>query len=474
GYDAASERDRKAAISMLPNALLSNHTCDWCRKDITGLCFMRCEECKATQEFPDLEAVDLCATCFLAGMEPPGHKKTHSYRVMDRLDKPIFTEDWTAAEELSLVDQTRKMGLGAWEEISDSKLFYRHYTGAELNARYLDTYLSRHGSVLPPHYLKHRPDGTFEEVPVPLTHPERCPPDFRGVKLNSREIRGRTIAELGTNPRYRYVRVWVAEPTTRRMRERPRVAVDGKPVCVFRLAWRVAPALVHCRLAGPGDAAPSSANGVALGGGGVGANAAGGTGTQSSSRPATKLKKKRADKANKAKEEEREIREWTEKLPGADLSVYAPLRGDFDHEHDDSAEELLANMEFRPTDHASEKQLKLDVIAVYNHRLDEREKRKRFVIDHNLLDYKKTTLTGGGKKRPREDRDLVARLRPFARFSSPKQHDELIDNLISAKKIRTRIEQLQVYRQNGITTLADGIEFDKARQRRQEEVSEEE
>ena len=56
-------------------------------------------------------------------------------------------------------------------------------------------------------------------------------------------------------------------------------------------------------------------------------------------------------------------------------------------------------MEFRSTDHISEKQLKLDVIAVYNHRLDEREKRKRFVIEHNLLDYKKQQM--GGKKRLR-------------------------------------------------------------------------
>lgn len=34
----------------------------------------------------------------------------------------LFTcvENWTAAEELSLADQTRKMGLGAWDEISDS------------------------------------------------------------------------------------------------------------------------------------------------------------------------------------------------------------------------------------------------------------------------------------------------------------------------------------------------------------------
>lgn len=69
-------------------------------------------------------------------------------------------------------------------------------------------------------------------------------------------------------------------------------------------------------------------------------------------------------------------------------------------------EQLLANMEFRPTDHASEKQLKLDVIAVYNHRLDEREKRKKFVIERNLLDYKKPPA--GGKKRGRVSEQAVA------------------------------------------------------------------
>lgn len=61
--------------------------------------------------------------------------------------------------------------------------------------------------------------------------------------------------------------------------------------------------------------------------------------------------------------------------------------------------QLLANMEFRPTDHPSERQLKLDVIAVYNHRLDERERRKRFVVEHNLLDYKKPLAAANGKKR---------------------------------------------------------------------------
>ncbi len=30
-----------------------------------------------------------------------------------------IAESWTAAEELALADHTRKMGLGAWDELSD-------------------------------------------------------------------------------------------------------------------------------------------------------------------------------------------------------------------------------------------------------------------------------------------------------------------------------------------------------------------
>ena len=49
-----------------------------------------------------------------------------------------------------------------------------------------------------------------------------------------------------------------------------------------------------------------------------------------------------------------------------------------------------------------------------------------------------------------EDRDLVARLRPFARFSDPKEHDELIDNLLVAKKIR----QVLLVRRKGLVRLS--------------------
>lgn len=62
-------------------------------------------------------------------------------------------------------------------------MFYRRKSEKELYTRYLDTYLSKYDSVLPPHYLRERADGTVEEVPIPPTHPEKCPPALRGVKV---------------------------------------------------------------------------------------------------------------------------------------------------------------------------------------------------------------------------------------------------------------------------------------------------
>lgn len=42
----SSEKDRRAAINMLPNADLSNHTCDSCSKDITGVSQRHFKNCR--------------------------------------------------------------------------------------------------------------------------------------------------------------------------------------------------------------------------------------------------------------------------------------------------------------------------------------------------------------------------------------------------------------------------------------------
>ena len=88
-------------------------------------------------------------------------------------------------------------------------------------------------------------------------------------------------------------------------------------------------------------------------------------------------------------------------LPGSDLPGYMPLREDFDVEHDNDAEVILADMDMggddgpgAVPDHPSERELKLEVVRIYNMKLDEREKRKRFVIDQGLVDFRKQQMVG--------------------------------------------------------------------------------
>jgi len=86
--------------------------------------------------------------------------------------------------------------------------------------------------------------------------------------------------------------------------------------------------------------------------------------------------------------------ELSRTAPGADLPGFLPLRKDFDVEFDNNAESSLASMEFgietaRGEEHPREKELKLQVIRMYNRRLAEREERKRFVIEGGYVEVKK-------------------------------------------------------------------------------------
>ncbi len=71
-----------------------------------------------------------------------------------------------------------------------------------------------------------------------------------------------------------------------------------------------------------------------------------------------------------------------------DVLGFQPKRGDFDQEYDMDAELLLADMEFHEDDTPENVKLKESVIELYNARLDERVRRKKFVIERGLLDLK--------------------------------------------------------------------------------------
>ncbi|KAE9045135.1 hypothetical protein PR003_g2629 [Phytophthora rubi] len=147
------------------------------------------------------------------------------------------------------------------------------------------------------------------------------------------------------------------------------------------------------------------------------------------------------------------------------LAGYMPLRGDFDVEYDNEAEVILADMEFSETDHPAERELKLKVIQIYNQKLEKRIERKKFVVERGLLDYKLHQHTE--RKRPKEERELLAQVRPFARFQSPEEHDNFVEGLIAAMRLKKQILLLQEYRKNGVRTLAEAELYDADKKKRE-------
>ena len=152
-------------------------------------------------------------------------------------------------------------------------------------------------------------------------------------------------------------------------------------------------------------------------------------------------------------------------LLGSELAGFMPRRGDFDVEYDNDAETALADMEFIRGDKPEDKELKLKVLQIYCKKLDEREKRKKFVLERHLYDYRK--YVQNDMLLPMDERDLVHRMRLFERFHTPDEHKKFIEDILKAKRLRKEIAKLQMYRRIGIKSLAEAETFELDKDRRQ-------
>lgn len=58
--------------------------------------------------------IDLCVSCFADQSEPKDHKSTDPYHVINKLNFPMFSNDWSAEEELLLFEGLERYGFGNW------------------------------------------------------------------------------------------------------------------------------------------------------------------------------------------------------------------------------------------------------------------------------------------------------------------------------------------------------------------------
>ena len=100
-------------------------------------------------------------------------------------------------------------------------------------------------------------------------------------------------------------------------------------------------------------------------------------------------------------------------------------------------------MEFFDDDTEQDVKLKTDVIELYNARLDERIRRKNFIIERGLLDLKK--IQKAERKKTPEERQISNYMMKFARFNTREDHERLVNGLIKERALQEMIEQLKYF-----------------------------
>ena len=124
---SAEEREFFARLLSFEN-YMTNHSCAYCETNISRSVRVFCVKC------PNLV---LCLECFRTGKELSGenfdHQKTHPYHIMDKLDFPLFTKEWSARDEMALIQGIMKCGMDNWQDISEN-LSTKIRTGTLLRA----------------------------------------------------------------------------------------------------------------------------------------------------------------------------------------------------------------------------------------------------------------------------------------------------------------------------------------------------
>ncbi|KAK3115630.1 Transcriptional adapter ada2 [Teratosphaeriaceae sp. CCFEE 6253] len=149
-----------------------------------------------------------------------------------------------------------------------------------------------------------------------------------------------------------------------------------------------------------------------------------------------------------------------------EVAGYMPGRLEFESEYFNEAEEAVQHMQFSPDEGRNpltgefdaETTLKIVVMTIYNDRLTQRTDRKRVIINHRLLEYRKNVAID--KKRTKEQRDLHHKAKPFARIMSHGDYVSWSDDLEKELNLRQAIAQLQEWRRMRISTLLSGERYE--------------
>ena len=150
-----------------------------------------------------------------------------------------------------------------------------------------------------------------------------------------------------------------------------------------------------------------------------------------------------------------------------EITGYNVKRDDFEPEYDNDAETPLAELEIRREDSKEDREMKVEMLRLYFKRQKERYARRKFVLERGLLNVRKQQLLE--KKRTKEEKEIYANMRVFARFQTQEEHEALVQGILEEQKLRQRIKELKEYRRMGVLTLAEAELYEQDKRRRESE-----
>lgn len=478
--------------------------CDVCEADITLTVRVRCAGgCK---EF------DLCGSCFCSGAEAKHHKAWHDYRIVEQHAYPIFTEDWGADEELLLIDGCQTYGLGNWADIADH---IGNRTKEEVESHYIAVYVEgRDGTQAGDASAALRLERAL------ATHPKESrqlpvlgPNTSFAANVSADEFhqnKRRRIADLrskqaglpigGTTKGGQPPKPLVSAPTshhelsgfmpgrlefeTEHEQEAEVLTKDMEFGKVYRFGGELLPseeqALGGKAVGGRSRMEASGRGGPSSRGTGTGGQAGKGQGAGQSdpgdeSQAGTAVTSAPAvDKDADEEEEEDTIKmELDDKGEAddadADVAADASAQG---APSSTSASQPPAGAEAEPTERPpadwdedpQDLDLKMMILEMYNERLERRTERKSAILERGLVEVRRRQAAE--KRRPKEERDVLARVRHYAQLQTPQDFEEFLDGLCYQETLKRLAFRLQEYRCMGITTFAEAARYDNEKAER--------
>ncbi|TRM70261.1 hypothetical protein BD626DRAFT_392956 [Schizophyllum amplum] len=394
--------------------------CDACGCDLTRSIRFKCSAPECQTE----EGIDICPPCFCSGKEFANHKRTHPYRVIEFHSYPIFEEDWGADEELMLIKGISLYGFGNWKRISEH---VGTRSKEEVEDHYNKTYIESKDWPMP------RMDVTF---------------DIDSAEFQDRKRR--RIAKMSAPPPPPIA------PTSAPGVHEVQGFLPGRLEFEHEidneaedLVKDLEFGVVHMY---GGDNMPEDENDQDVRArvrweeekqkGRTGPPAGSKTAKAPRGFPGKKTPAARGMGKN-----------------GVVPNGHAHVKQEDDGAGEDEGEEEGDEATYPPpTETEDSLKLKLTMLEMYSQRVQKRVEAKQLMFDRGLLDYKK--MQANDKKRPREERDILQRLRPFARLQTAEDFEVFSADILYEALLRKRIQDLQNYRRLGLTTAADIERYD--------------